>query len=112
MQGIERPKTPQATFDRVAPYYDAFNSLLSLGIDRTWRRHAARSLQLSAGARAMELVRAAPGAVAITACDINERMLAVARQRFERARLGVELVHCDALSLPFSAGEFDAATLA
>jgi demethylmenaquinone methyltransferase/2-methoxy-6-polyprenyl-1,4-benzoquinol methylase len=39
-------------------------------------------------------------------------MLAVARRRFERARLGVELVHCDALSLPFSEGEFDAATLA
>src|SRR5574341_1480585 len=46
MQGVDRPKTPQATFDRVAPYYDAFNSFLSLGIDRTWRRRAARELDL------------------------------------------------------------------
>lgn len=123
MPGVDRPRTPQATFDRVAPYYDAFNSLLSLGIDRTWRRRTARSLELSPGARvldiatgtgalAKEILQVAPEAVTVTACDINERMLAVAARRFERARLGVDIVHCDAQSLPFADEAFDAATLA
>src|ERR1041385_7767315 len=101
MQGVERPKTPQATFDRVAPYYDAFNSLLSLGIDRTWRRRTAQSLDLPPGARvldiatgtgalAAEIVRVTSGAVSVTGCDINARMLAVAEQGGERARLGLD----------------------
>lgn len=124
MQDVpERPKTPQATFDRVAPYYDTFNSLLSLGIDRAWRRRTARSLDLSPGARvldvatgtgalAAEIVRTTSGAVSVTGCDINERMLAVAARRVERGRLGIDLVRCDALHLPFGDSEFDAATLA
>jgi demethylmenaquinone methyltransferase/2-methoxy-6-polyprenyl-1,4-benzoquinol methylase len=123
MQGVERPKTPQATFDRVAPYYDAFNSLLSLGIDRSWRRRTAESLDLAPGARvldiatgtgalAAEIVRVTSGAVSVTGCDINARMLAVAEQRIERARLGIDLVRCDALNLPFDDETFDAVTLA
>jgi demethylmenaquinone methyltransferase/2-methoxy-6-polyprenyl-1,4-benzoquinol methylase len=117
-----RPRTPQAVFDRVAPYYDALNSVLSLGIDRRWRRHAIRSLGLQPGARvldvatgtgalAAEIVRATSGAVFVTGCDLNERMLSVARERAARARSHVDFVHCDAQSLPFDTGSFDAVTI-
>lgn len=118
-----RPKTPQAVFDRVAPYYDTFNSLLSLGIDRTWRRRVARSLELPPGARvldvatgtgalALEIVRATSGEASVTACDINANMLAVAERRIGKKGLGIELIRCDATNLPFDDGVFDAATLA
>lgn len=116
---LHRPKTPQTTFDRVAPYYDRVNSLLSLGLDRGWRRATVASLALrpgecvldvatGTGALALELARA-QAAVRVTGCDINERMLAVARRRAGEA---LELVQCDAAGLPFAAHSFDAASLA
>src|ERR1700722_8499831 len=98
----ERPKTPQAVFDRVAPYYDALNSMLSFGMDRRWRRETVASLNLAPGARvldvatgtgalAAEIARATSGTTKVTGCDLNERMLAVARARTARARRAVKL---------------------
>ncbi|HKU44809.1 MAG TPA: ubiquinone/menaquinone biosynthesis methyltransferase [Polyangiales bacterium] len=116
-----RPKTPQATFDRVAPYYDRFNSLLSLGFDRSWRRAAAEALAARPGERVLD-VATGTGALAleiarrrgihVTGCDLNASMLAVARKRCARAGAAVELVRCDASQLPFGAHSFDAASLA
>src|ERR1019366_6998945 len=116
MQGAataERPKTPQAVFDRVAPYYDALNSVLSFGMDRRWRRETVAALGLVPGARvldvatgtgalAVEIARATSGAVPVTACDTNERMLSVARARTDPAMRSVSLVSCDAATLAFA----------
>ena len=118
-----RPRTPQTIFDRVAPYYDALNSVLSLGFDRRWRREAIRALALRPGARvldvatgtgavASEIVRSTSGTVSVTACDINERMLYVARSRRLPRGARVDLVRCDASQLPFASSSFDAATIA
>ena len=114
-----RPRTPQTVFDRVAPYYDAVNSVLSLGMDRRWRRRAVRELGLRPGDRvvdvatgtgglAVEMARA--GAAAVTGCDLNERMLSVARRRAARSAQ-IDFVQCDATELPFPAGAFDAAAI-
>jgi demethylmenaquinone methyltransferase/2-methoxy-6-polyprenyl-1,4-benzoquinol methylase len=119
----ERPKTPQAVFDRVAPYYDALNSLLSFGMDKRWRRETVASLNLSPGVRvldvatgtgalAAEIARATSGTAQVTACDVNERMLSVARARTTRSMSVVQLVCCDAAKLPFADESFDAVTLA
>jgi demethylmenaquinone methyltransferase/2-methoxy-6-polyprenyl-1,4-benzoquinol methylase len=120
----ERPRTPQAIFDRVAPYYDALNSVLSLGMDRRWRKQATRALGLRSGARvldvatgtgalAAEIVRSSAGSVSVTGCDVNERMLSIARRRAARRRCAhVEFVRCDAASLPFGPATFDAVTIA
>ena len=121
MHDRERPRTPQAIFDRVAPYYDALNSVLSLGMDRRWRRRAVAALSLAPGARVLdvatgtgtvlaEIVRVTAGSVSATGCDVNEQMLEVARRRMRG--VDVELVRCDATRLPFGDESFDAATLA
>jgi demethylmenaquinone methyltransferase/2-methoxy-6-polyprenyl-1,4-benzoquinol methylase len=117
-----RPKTPQAIFDRVAPYYDRFNGLLSLGFDRSWRRAAVQALALrdgermldvatGTGALALEVFRRHPH-VHVTGCDLNERMLAVAQQRAAALGAPIELMRCDAGTLPFASGTFDAVSLA
>ncbi len=121
--GGERPRTPQAIFDRVALYYDVLNSVLSFGMDRRWRRETVASLHLLPGARvldvatgtgalAAEIARATSGTAQITGCDLNERMLSVARARTARTGRAVELIRCDASKLPFPDETFDAATLA
>ena len=122
-QTRDRPKTPQATFDRVAPYYDRFNSLLSLGLDRRWRRRAVEALALApgqhvldvatgTGALALEILRSGRGEVRVTGCDLNQRMLAQAEARLAQVPGLQELRCCDATQLPFAAASFDAATLA
>jgi demethylmenaquinone methyltransferase/2-methoxy-6-polyprenyl-1,4-benzoquinol methylase len=119
----DRPRTPQALFDRVAPYYDAMNSVLSFGMDRRWRREAAATLELAPGSRVLDVAtgtgslasavaRAAAGTVSVTGCDVNERMLSIARARVRRSGLPVELVHADAMKLPFADASFDAVTIA
>jgi len=118
----DRPKTPQALFDRVAPYYDAMNSVLSLGMDRRWRRVAATSLHLRPGARVLDvatgtgalataIVRATEGSVSVTGCDVNDHMLSVAKARTLRTDAPVAWVRGDATHLPFAGETFDAVTI-
>ena len=74
-------------FDEVAPKYDRTNSVLSMGRDRRWRRHAVRALQLRPGLRVLDVAAgtavstkalAATGAWA-AATDFSVGMLAAAR---------------------------------
>jgi demethylmenaquinone methyltransferase / 2-methoxy-6-polyprenyl-1,4-benzoquinol methylase len=116
-----RPKTPQAVFTAVAPVYDAFNSVLSLGRARAWRETAARALTASGGrfldvgtgtgrmAAAIQARSAGmPTAVGVVGCDLNRSMLLQARRRCP----SLPLVTADAMRLPFADGAFDGAALA
>jgi demethylmenaquinone methyltransferase/2-methoxy-6-polyprenyl-1,4-benzoquinol methylase len=121
-----RPPTPQATFDRVAPRYDLFNSLLSFGQDRSWRRSAAQVLVLPAsGGRVLDLAtgtsslalavaRHCTTAEMIVGADLNESMLRVGAQRIREEGLSVpiHLVRSAGETLPFRSESFHAITLA
>jgi demethylmenaquinone methyltransferase/2-methoxy-6-polyprenyl-1,4-benzoquinol methylase len=118
----DRPRTPQAVFDRIAPYYDTLNGLLSVGMDRRWRKETVLSLGLhpgehvldvatGTGALATAIARMSSGTVSVTGCDTNERMLAVARRRAKHAHAHVEYIACDATNLPFPKNSFQAATI-
>jgi ubiquinone/menaquinone biosynthesis methyltransferase len=119
-----RPATPQALFDRVAPRYDLFNSLLSGGSDRRWRRRAARLLDVPPDGRVLDVATGTAGlaiAVAtaqptadVTGCDINAAMLAVGTRKVtDRGLAGrVRLMRAPGEVLPFESGSFDAVTIA
>jgi len=113
-----------AMFDRIAARYDAMNRVLSLGLDRGWRRRTVRALQLGERPRvldlatgtadlAIDIARARPGGEVI-GLDPSPRMLAVARAKLERRGLAgrVALVLGDAQQLPYASCEMDAATIA
>ncbi|MBF0196552.1 MAG: ubiquinone/menaquinone biosynthesis methyltransferase [Planctomycetes bacterium] len=40
-----KPETVRHMFDQVAPKYDCFNRILSLGLDKLWRKRAIRNLK-------------------------------------------------------------------
>ena len=110
-------------FGAIAPRYDRANHLLSLSIDRYWRRLTCRSLapllpadpiilDLCAGTGDLTLQLAPLGTV--VSCDFSHPMLVLGLEK-SRARQSdnpVRFVEGDALRLPFPSGSFDAVTIA
>ncbi|HEX4643179.1 MAG TPA: bifunctional demethylmenaquinone methyltransferase/2-methoxy-6-polyprenyl-1,4-benzoquinol methylase UbiE [Candidatus Acidoferrales bacterium] len=108
-------------FGRIAPRYDLLNHLLSLDIDKVWRRRvarlvrpilhnpAARVLDLCCGTGDLALAfrGEAPGGAEIIGSDFVPEMLLRARAKSEALRAGVTFVEADALALPFADGSFD-----
>ena len=112
-------------FDVIAHRYDRLNRILSLGIDRGWRRRALRLLaQDAAPDRVLDVAtgtadfailaaRLLPHA-RITGIDLSAGMLASGRAKVLRAQLcdRIDLMRGDCLALPFADGSFDAVTVA
>lgn len=111
-------------FDAIARRYDLLNHLLSLGIDRGWRRKLVRGVRRSGALRILDVAtgtgdlailtaKAIPDA-RITGIDLSEQMLAIGSEKIFRARLDarIALETGDAEALRFDTGEFDAVTVA
>ena len=121
----DRARSVRRMFVSVAPDYDLLNHLLSLNLDRRWRRAAAQTafdglkrpfvLDLCAGTGdlAVELAGHCPDAL-IVALDFATPMLERARAKIHRVGLpGLILPLCgDAICLPFRDGSFDLLTVA
>ena len=111
-------------FDKIARRYDFMNRVLSLGLDKGWRRRTVKSLNLGdrprvldvatgTGDLAIDIARARPLAHVI-GLDPSEAMLAIAGEKIAKRKLGdrVTLVVGDAQKLPYKDCEMDAATIA
>jgi len=111
----------RSMFTAIAPRYDFLNHLLSLNVDRRWRRAAVARLgwearpdgvylDLCAGTLdlAATLARAGGFRGSVIGADFVVPMLARGRGKAERARP----VGADALTLPFADGRFDGAMVA
>ena len=113
----------RSMFNRIAPSYDLLNHLLSLNIDRLWRRHVVQIVRRKSpavildaatgtGDLAIDLARRMPQ-VQIRGIDLSEEMLAVARQKIAargletRIRLAVD----DAERLSLDDAAADAVTV-
>ncbi|MSP25396.1 MAG: ubiquinone/menaquinone biosynthesis methyltransferase [Myxococcales bacterium] len=111
-------------FDRIAPRYDMLNRVLSLGLDRGWRRALVRALARAAEGPlldvatgtadvALALARAYPDA-RIVGVDTSREMLAVGAAKVARAGLTerIQLRVADAAALSFERGDFAASAIA
>jgi demethylmenaquinone methyltransferase/2-methoxy-6-polyprenyl-1,4-benzoquinol methylase len=113
-----------AMFDRIAERYDLLNRLMSMGLDKGWRRRTVRALDLRPGARildlatgtaemALEVLRQQPDATVI-GVDPSPGMLE--RGRFKIREQGmedsIELREGEAESLPFDDDSFDGLCIA
>ena len=108
-------------FAQIARRYDLLNHLLSLGIDRRWRRRTVRLtppgneaqwiLDVCTGTADLALAywRASGQAVRIVGADFCRPMLAIGRDKCRRSGADgrLDLVEADALRLPFGDNRFD-----
>ena len=102
-------------FDSIAPEYDAFNHLTSLGIDKLWRRRALRwiegpqVLDVACGTGDFSIAIAQRRHCGVVGVDISEGMLAEMRRKVLAARLEREIT-CevgDCAALRFKSSTFD-----
>lgn len=112
-------------FDNIAPTYDKLNHIMSLNIDRVWRRRVMRIVRRAKAHKIMD-VATGTGDLAIAMAkrvdrtqilgvDLSEEMLAVARRKVEKQGLEerIMLAKGDAENLDMVSSEsIDAATVA
>lgn len=112
-------------FDQIAGRYDLLNRLLSMGLDRSWRRRLLEALgpltaddevlDVATGTAdvAIALARRVPGG-RVVGLDPSAGMLGVGRRKVGAAQLAdrVELVEGDAQQMPFADDRFAGATIA
>lgn len=118
----DRAEEVRQMFASIAGRYDMLNALLSLGVDRGWRRAAAEEalllrprelLDVATGTAdfALELKRRSPG-TSVTGSDFVPQMLEIGRRKAQERGLELRLEEGDALNLPYPDGTFDAVTCA
>jgi len=111
-------------FDNIAGKYDMLNHLLSMGIDKIWRRNLISMLATGkpskildvatgTGDLAIQASKRIPGA-SVTGLDISAGMLDIARKKVQKQGLEdkIDFVLGDSEDMPFSANTFDAVTVA
>ncbi|MGH7656733.1 MAG: ubiquinone/menaquinone biosynthesis methyltransferase [Gemmatimonadales bacterium] len=118
--GASKREYVRGMFTDIAPRYDLLNHLLSLNVDRRWRRQAVEALDwervpdgcyvdLCAGTLdlAVTLARRPGFTGRVLALDFVRPMLVLGRGK----SAAVTPIHGDAQDLPFASGAFDGATV-
>jgi len=108
----------QKFFDGLAPKYDAYNEILSLGQHKQIKKKALERSQIKAGMKILDVCTGSgdmalwmammtPGAD-ITGVDVSENMLTIAKKRASEAGLSnVQFEYGDGMKLSFESGTFD-----
>ena len=107
-------------FDNISPKYDRLNHILSVNIDKIWRRKTIQKLKsyspesildIATGTGDFAVAASKLSAAKITGIDISEGMLKVARKKIAKKNLDkrIEFHKADSENLPFTNAIFDAA---
>ncbi len=111
-------------FSHIAPRYDLLNHLLSLNIDRGWRRATTKALapvmnqpgtrvlDLCCGTGDLALALGHRANAQIFGVDFSHAMLVRAKGKSRERNSPISLAEADALRLPFRDQQFDAVALA
>jgi len=123
MKKNERPFIQQM-FNRIAPWYDFLNRLLSLNQDVLWRKKAVSSLSLKANSRVLDVacgtcdvsleVIKQNKTTSVVASDFSMEMLKIAAKKVSASGFGgkIRLILANGLMLPFWQESFDGVTIA
>ncbi len=122
-EGSNKSKREQIEnmFDNIAPKYDLLNHSLTVGIDKIWRRKAIKIatknnpntiLDIAAGTGDFSILEAEKTNAKITAIDISQKMLDIAKQKASEKKLNnIVFQKADSLDMPFDDNTFDTATI-
>ena len=112
-------------FDNIAPSYDKLNHVLSMNVDKLWRRHALREIVNGSAQRILDvacgtgdstisIAKAAGEGSTVTGVDISEGMMSLVEGKAKKAGVEdcIDLKVADGEALPYEDGVFDRVTCA
>ena len=110
-------------FDNISERYDLLNHLLSLSIDKGWRKKVVKMasevepkliLDVATGTADLAIALAKTHPEKITGIDISAGMLSVGREKVAKKNMSslISLEQADSEDLPFADNTFDAITVA
>lgn len=106
-------------FDNIAPDYDKLNHILSLNIDKGWRKKAVRELvdvptplsvldvACGTGDFTIEIAQKAADGSKVTGIDLSEGMINIGKEKIAAAAVKAEMVQGDCEELPYADETFD-----
>jgi demethylmenaquinone methyltransferase / 2-methoxy-6-polyprenyl-1,4-benzoquinol methylase len=109
-QGEDKARAVRGMFDAIAPRYDLVNRVMTLGLDRGWRRRTMTALELAPGARVIDLA-CGTGDLADEAVRARFRPLGfdLALGMLRAAHTAAPLAQADITRLPIPDGVADGA---
>ncbi|MBP6231335.1 MAG: bifunctional demethylmenaquinone methyltransferase/2-methoxy-6-polyprenyl-1,4-benzoquinol methylase UbiE [Paludibacteraceae bacterium] len=110
-------------FNRIATNYDSLNHILSLSIDKRWRKIAVKEivkhtqktvLDVACGTADLSIALAKAGVNKVVGIDIAEGMIAIGKKKITKQNLSekIELQYGDCERMDFDDNSFDAVTVA
>ena len=122
---MPRKENVREMFDNIAPTYDKLNHVLSMNVDKLWRRHALQEIvdgtpqrildvACGTGDSTISIAKAAAEGSEVVGADISEGMMALVKGKAEKAGVGerISLQVADGEDLPYGEGTFDRVTCA
>ena len=109
----------KSLFDNIAPDYDKLNHILSLNIDKGWRKKAVQEIvdkdapicvldvACGTGDFTIEIAKRAAAGSTIKGIDLSEGMMKVGRRKVEAAAVEATLEYGDCEALSYADGTFD-----
>ena len=122
---MPRKENVREMFDHIAPTYDKLNHVLSMNVDKLWRRHALKEIVDGSAQRILDvacgtgdstisIAQAAGEGSTVTGVDISEGMMALVEGKAAKAGVAdrIRLQVADGEALPYEDGAFDRVTCA
>lgn len=106
-------------FDNIAKDYDRLNHILSLNIDKAWRKKAVKELvdveenlnildvACGTGDFTIEIAQKLAGKGQVTGIDLSEGMMKIGREKIAKAGVKAEMVQGDCEALEYADSTFD-----
>jgi demethylmenaquinone methyltransferase/2-methoxy-6-polyprenyl-1,4-benzoquinol methylase len=123
MESKTKEEFVHSVFESIAPKYDLMNNILSFRTHKAWRRFTMKKMNVQPGQTAIDIccgtcdwtisLAEASGSGAIVGLDFSQNMLEQGDVKIKELGLDkqIELIHGNAMSLPYEDNTFDYATI-
>lgn len=120
---LSKKEQVEQMFDNISGNYDLLNRVLSMGIDKSWRKDVVRRvkkskaqnvLDIATGTGDLAIAIAKATDAEVTGFDLSAGMLEVGKKKVEQEGLSdrIEMIRGDAENMPFEDNSFDCITVA